>query len=99
MALVTADRAQVDIGALMALFDEANTGNVTAMAQFVVAARNTLPALLDEVEDLRAKVAAVEALADELANPDATLITPIERAHRRTVSRELRDALRLKGDG
>lgn len=55
-------------------------------------ARNVL-ALLDEVTTLRAAVERVGALADELANPDATLITPADRAVRRSVGRELRAAL------
>jgi hypothetical protein len=45
-------------------------------------------------EAAKAKVARVEALADELAHPDTDLIVAYERAVHRNIARDIREALR-----
>lgn len=61
----------VDSGARMVVLDTGWFKDPQAEqdAAFIAAARNALPALLDEVQRLRAQVAAVEALAEEWAKP------------------------------
>lgn len=54
---------------------------------------NLFDEALDRMRAAEAAVARCRALADELAHPDPDLIVAIERAHRRTVARELRAAL------
>lgn len=45
-------------------------------------------------EAAEAKIARVEALADELAHPDTDLIVAYERAVHRNIARDIREALR-----
>lgn len=66
--------------------------NMQATAEFIAAARNALPGLLDEIDRLRSNFAALEALRSDL--PDHTEREAFSRAFDEV--RAERDALRAK---